>query len=152
MVSQLNPKNELKKKLWQCCSSRFIWITIPVTNKSGAWHHRSLKLAWSWRIWTKYKVVFCMWFDNHRSFMFILSFKMGVARHALWHAQSFSKQGFRYLTGMSGGMKLFVFCMWGYTHRYIYLIQSIHMGVVESTPGHVKSNSQYRFSNMERLN
>ena len=77
---------------------------------------------------------------------------MGVARHALWHAQSFSKQGFRYLTRMSGGMELLVFCMWGYTHRYVNLIQSIHMGVVEGTPEHVKSNSQYRFSNMERLN
>ena len=55
------------------------------------------------------------------------------------------------LIRMNLGMRL-IFCMWLGIHKYIYLIQSIHVSVWSGTPWPSNSNSQYQICNMPRLN
>ena len=76
------------------------------------------------------KIVFCMWWEINRSNKFVQSFQVGVVRRV----KRDSKQQVR----MKQGMKLIrinlsVKLMWLGIHKYICLINFIHMGVVRHT-------------------
>ena len=69
-----------------------------------------------------------MWLEIHRSYKFVQSCQVGVARHA----ESDWKQQVSFISKMTSDVKL-IFCVWLGIHKYIDLIQSIHMVVVRHT-------------------
>ena len=114
------------RKVFSLISS---WGPLPeILTIANLWHAVS-------RIWT------CAEPDFRRSWLKLCNSDnhyMTVPQNATKCAQNDSKQQVRMNLGMKlikinlWGMKLF-FCMWLGTHKYIYLIQSIHMGVVRHT-------------------
>ena len=70
----------------------------------------------------------CMWLRTLRSYRFVQSLQVDMLRHAKcdW------KQRVNWTSKMIISMNL-VFCLWLDVHKYIYMIQSIHMGVARHT-------------------
>ena len=101
-----------------------MWSGIP-------WHAQNYAKLWvnfiSRMIWV-IKLVFGMWLEIHRSYKFVQSCQVGVARHA----ESDWKQQVSFISKVTSDVKL-IFCVWLGIHKYIDLIQSIHMVVVRHT-------------------
>ena len=66
------------------------------------------------------------------------------------YTQTWFKKKVRFVSRMSRYIKS-IFCLWVSIHKYLYIIQSIHLSVVKNF-GHAKTNSPNWFCNMSRLN